>query len=46
MHFRPIVLHKGLNPENGVVPKARTSPNGRRKASHDSVPIGSTTMRL
>ena len=28
MHFRSTVLHKGLDPENGVVPKVRTDPNG------------------
>ena len=40
MHFRSTVLHKGLVPENGNVPKARTDPNGTEEVSHANVPLG------
>ena len=40
MHFRSTMLHKGLDPGNGVVPEARTDPNGTEKVSHANVPLG------
>ncbi len=40
MHFRSIMLHKGLDPEDGVVPEAGTDPNGTEKVSHANVPMG------
>ncbi len=40
MHFRSTLLHKGLDPENGVVPEAQTDPNGAEKVSYANVPIG------
>ena len=40
MHFRPIVPHKALDPENGVVPEVRANPNGTVKAFHASVLMG------
>ena len=43
VHFRQILLHKGLDPEGGVVSEIRTNPNGTDKAFHASVPIGSTS---
>lgn len=42
MHFGPILLHKGLDPENAGVPEARTNPNGTENASHAGVLLGST----
>ena len=42
MHFSPKLLHKGLNPENTVVPEVRTDPYGTTKVSHTNVPMGST----
>ena len=44
MHFRVILLHKGLGPENGAVLEVRTDPNGTEKTSHGNVPIGSPPM--
>lgn len=46
LHFRPTVLHKGLDPERGVVPEEQTNPNGTVKASHASVPMGLTSVGL
>ena len=40
MHFRSTVLHKGLDPENGVVPEVQIDPNGTEKVSHANVPLG------
>ena len=46
MHFRPILLHKGLNPKNGVVPEARTNPNVTVKALQANVAVESTPTGL
>jgi hypothetical protein len=46
MHFRPILLHKGLDPENAAVPEARSNPDGTEKVSHANVPLGFTSVRL
>ncbi len=40
MHFRSIMLHRGLDPEDVVVPEAGTDPNGTEKVSHANVPMG------
>lgn len=39
VHFRPFLLHKGLDFENGVVPEALTNPNGAVKTSLAVVPL-------
>ena len=46
MHFRPILLHKGLDPENGAVPEARTNPNGMEDVPHANVLMGFTSTEL
>jgi hypothetical protein len=46
MHFGPVLLHKGLDPENAAVPEARTNPNGTEKVFHANVPLRSTSMEL
>lgn len=46
MHFRPILLHKGLDPEDGTVPEAKTDPNGTEEVFHAGMPQGSTLMGL
>ena len=46
MHSSPILLHKGRDPENGVVPEAQTNPNGTVKSCHASVAMGFTSIVL
>jgi hypothetical protein len=41
VHLRPILLYKGLDPKNGVVPGSKINPSGTIKAFHTSVPMGS-----
>ncbi len=46
MHSSPILLHKGRDPENGVVPEAQTNPNETVKSCHASVAMGFTSIVL
>jgi hypothetical protein len=46
MHFSPVLFHKGLDPESGGVPEARTNPKNTEKVFHDGMPLGSTPTEL
>lgn len=44
MHFGPILLQKGIDPEDAAVPETRSNPDGTEKVFRANVPQGFTSM--
>jgi hypothetical protein len=46
MHFRALLLQKGLDLANATVPDAQNHPIGATKVCQGDVPLRSTSMEL